>query len=295
MIMEDHILRIIAGDNNVLAFTATTRETVGRAAAIHQTAPVVTAALGRLLTAASIMGQLLKNENDKLTISVVGDGPIGGLLATADSYSRVKGYVYHNNVDIPLRDNNKLNVSGAIGKGNLHITMDMGLKEPYSGTVPLVSGEIAEDLAYYFATSEQTPSAVGLGVLIDTDLSVKQSGGFLIRLLPGADESIIVKLEKTLSAVSSVTDLFERGMDPIGLADFIFKDVGYVVKEKIPVCYACDCSLTRVEKALIALGRDELEKILHEDKKINMHCHFCRRDYFFDEAGLNTVIRSIRT
>ena len=289
--MDDYILRITAGGGNVLAFIATTKNTVGKSAEIHRGTPVVTAALGRLLTAAAIISATLKNDGDLLTLNIRGDGPLGGIVATSDRFSRVKGYPINRDADVPLKEDGKLDISAAIGSGNLHVIKDMGLKEPYSGTIPLVSGEIAEDLAHYYATSEQTPSAIGLGVLVDIDHTVKQSGGLFIQLLPGADESIISKLENVIGGFGSVTSFLDGGKTPYDMAELFFGGFGYAINEKIPVEYYCNCSRSRVEKALISLGKDEIGKILTEDKKASLHCHFCRKDYDFDERDLEAILK----
>ena len=291
--MDDHILHITAGNGGVRAFTATTRNTVGTAACLHMLSPVAAAALGRLLTAAAVMGAMLKNDGDILTLSIKGDGPLGGLLATSDSRSRVKGYALNGAADVPSVRAGKLDVAAAVGKGSLNVVKDMGLKEPYAGTVPLVSGEIAEDLAYYYATSEQTPSAVGLGVLVDRDRSVRQAGGFVVQLLPGADNALIENTERSVKKIGMVTNFYDAGNTTHDMAEYLFKDIGYIVNEKIPVEYFCNCSRERVEKALVSLGKDELIKILDEDKQASLHCHFCRKDYGFSERELRSIINGL--
>ena len=272
--MNDYILRITANDLDLLAFVATTKETVGQAAKIQQTAPVATAALGRLLTAAAIMGATLKNESDILTLNIKGDGPLGGIVATADSRCRVKGYVVNNT-------GSKLDVAKAIGQGTLNVIKDMGLKEPYIGRIPFVSGEIAEVLMRYYSESEQIPTAIGLG----------STGGFFMQLMPGAKENTISHFEQMLAKSSSATAFLEQ--TPYDIAEFMFKDLGYAIKDKIPVEYYCDCSRERVEKALISLGKKEIGKILAEDKKASLNCHFCGNDYEFDENSLELILKTM--
>lgn len=288
--MEDYILRLTVDDGAAVAFIATTKETVSKAVAIHNTTPVVSAALGRLITASAIMGLQLKNNTDLLTLAVKGDGPAGGLIATTGNDAMVKGYPYVNNVELPLNDKNKLDVAKAIGKGTLSVIRDLGLKEPYSGTVPLVTGEIGDDLAYYFTVSEQIPSAVGLGVLIDCDLSVKQAGGFLVQMLPQASDSLIASIEKKLVGLSSITCFYDSGKSPYELAEYLFKDNNYTITEKHPVCYHCDCSRHKVEKALISMGKKEIAQIIEEDSQATLHCHFCGKDYIFDKDDLIGII-----
>jgi len=289
----DFILRI-STNGGALAFIATTANTVGRAAKIHGGTPVVSAALGRLLTAAAIMGASLKNDGDLLTLNIKGDGPIGGIVATSDRFSRVKGYPINRDADLPLKPNGKLDISGALGNGHLHVIKDLGLKEPYIGTAPLVSGEIAEDLVNYFAVSEQTPSAIGLGVLVDRDYTIKSAGGFFIQLLPNADDQTISALERVLGGFDSVTSFYDGGKTPYDMADHFFAGIGYRITDVLPVSYHCNCGRQRAEKALVSLGAEELEKIIAEDKKATLHCHFCRSDYDFDEGDLNSLLREIK-
>jgi len=291
--LDDHILRVTAGNGGALAFIATTRLTVDTAATLHRTSPVATAALGRLLTAAAVMGTALKNDGDLLTLQIKGDGTAGGLVATSDRLARVKGYPLNGGAELPLKPDGKLDVAGALGRGSLYVIKDMGLKEPYVGISPLVSGEIAEDLAYYFATSEQIPSAVGLGVLVDTNRSVRQAGGFFVQLLPGADNALIDNIERSVKRMGMVTSFYDAGNTTYDMAGYLFKDIGYNVNEKIPVSYYCNCSRERVEKALFSLGKDELVKILAEDKRTSLHCHFCQKDYCFDERALRSIINGL--
>lgn len=286
----DYILRATAGDGSVRVFIANTKETVQQAFLHHKTSPVMSAALGRALTAVSIMGSMLKADDDLVTIRINGDGPGKGLIVTGDSKARVKGYPFNPIVDIPLKPNGKLDVQGALGEGSLTIIKDMGLKEPYVGQIPLVSGEIAEDLTYYFAKSEQTPSAVSLGVLVDIDYSIKQAGGFIIQVMPNADENIISSLENKLATMKSFTTLLEEGNTIENILDMLLGEFGVNILDKIPVEFYCNCSKKKVEKALISIGKEELQNIIEEDKKATLHCHFCNKDYEFNEQDLVNLL-----
>ena len=288
--MEDYIIRATAGKGSVRAFAAVTKQTVEKARSLHHTTPVATAALGRTLTAAAMMGSMLKGEKDILTIQIKGDGPLGGIVATSDSYSRVKGYVFDPQADVPLKWKGKLDVGAAVGRGFLNVIKDIGLKEPYGGSVELVSGEIAEDLTYYFAESEQTPSSVSLGVLIDTDYTVRQAGGMMIQLLPDAEEEIIEKIETRLREMESITTLLEEGKTPEEMLRMIFSDMELVLLDKLPVAFYCDCSREKVEKALLCIGKEELEAIYQEDGKANIHCHFCNKEYDFTGEDLKRLL-----
>lgn len=286
----DYILRATAGEGSVRVFIANTKEIVQQAFLHHKTSPVMSAALGRALTAVSIMGSMLKSDDDLVTIKIKGDGPGKGLIVTGDSKARVKGYPFNPMVDIPLKPNGKLDVQNALGEGSLTVIKDMGLKEPYVGQIPLVSGEIAEDLTYYFAKSEQTPSAVSLGVLVDRDYSIKQAGGFIIQVMPNADENIINSLETKLATIKPFTTLLEEGNTIEDILNILLGDFGVNILDKIPVKFYCNCSKERVEKALISIGKDELETIIKEDKKATLHCHFCNKDYEFNENDLKTLL-----
>lgn len=290
--MTDHILRVSAAGGLVRGFFATTRELVNEAVKVHGTTPVVSAALGRLLTAGAIMGHTMKGEKDLLTITIKGDGPIGGLLVTADSRGNVKGYAYKPQVDIPTKENGKLDVGGAVGKGSITVVKDLGLKEPYSGQVELVSGEIAIDIANYYATSEQVPSIVALGVLVDTDYTVKQAGGFFIQLMPGAGDEIIDELEKTTN-IPNITALLDAGMTPDDLALETLGTLGFKVLETLPCKFECNCSKERVARALATLPEKDLQN-LAGDGKIEVKCHFCNTDHVFTDEELMEV-RSAKT
>lgn len=288
--MSDVILRAVAGNAEVRIFVADTRELVQEAFEKHHTSPVATAALGRLLTAGAMMGAMQKGENDLLTLKIKGDGPIGSITVTADAASRVKGYVGNPSVDIPLKNNGKLDVSGAIGTGDLTVIKDLGLKEPYIGRTELQTGEIAEDLTYYFTLSEQTPSSVGLGVLVDRDYSVRQAGGFIIQLMPAATEDTISRLEKNLSNITSVTSLLDGGKTPEDILAMITDGMDFEIIDHITPSYYCNCSKERVQKALVSLGKEELTSMIEEGKTIEVHCDFCNRYYYFTVEELGTLM-----
>lgn len=293
--MEDFIIRAMAFDGAVRAFAATTKNTVEKARQIHDTSPVASAALGRMLTAAAMMGTMLKSEKDIITLQIRGDGPLGGIVVTSDRKAQVKGYVFEPHVEIPLKSAGKLDVSSAIGKGEMSVTKDIGLKEPYCGRLPLVSGEIAEDLTYYFAKSEQTPSTVGLGVLVDVDTSIKQSGGFLIQVMPGAEDFVIDCLENNLKDLPGVTDLLENNNTPEQILELLLKGGNLNAIERIPVAFHCACTRQRVEKALISIGIEELEQIIKEDGHASLNCHFCQKKYEFSDNDLTMLINQIKS
>ena len=288
--MDDYILRATAADGLIRAFAATTKNTVQTARAIHNTTPVASAALGRLLTAGAMMGTMLKGEKDLVTLQIKGDGPIEGLLVTADSKGRVKGYPFNPNVDIPPKSPVKLDVGGTVGKGHLTVIKDLGLKEPYVGKTELVSGEIAEDLTYYYAKSEQIPTAIALGVLVDTDTSIKAAGGFIIQLMPGATLEVATMLEERITHLKYITELLDRGETPETILDAVLGDMDLEIIDKMPTEFYCDCSRERVEKALISIGEKDLRTILEEDKKAEISCHFCNKVYNFDEADLKKLL-----
>lgn len=292
--MSDYIVRATAGDGSIRAFAATTRDLVQKAREIHHTSPVASAALGRLLTAAAMMGTMLKGEKDLLTLQVRGDGPLQGLVVSGDCRGQVKGYVFNPNAEVPDQYPGKLDVGGAVGRGYLSVIKDIGMREPYAGRIELVSGEIAEDLTYYFAQSEQTPSAVGLGVLVETDTSIRRAGGFLIQLLPGAEEETIALLEKRLQTVPYVTDLLDMGKTPEEVLEMLLGGMGLHIVDTLPASFACNCDKRRVEKALISIGREELEKIIEEDGKANLHCHFCAKEYDFTKEELLRLLEEAR-
>ena len=288
--MDDYILRATAADGLIRAFAATTKNTVQTARSLHNTTPVASAALGRLLTAGAMMGTMLKGEKDLVTLQIKGDGPIEGLLVTADSKGRVKGYPFNPNVDIPPKSPVKLDVGGAVGKGYLTVIKDLGLKEPYVGKTELVSGEIAEDLTYYYAKSEQIPTAIALGVLVDTDTSIKAAGGFIIQLMPGATLEVATMLEERITHLKYITELLDRGETPETILDAVLGDMDLEIIDKMPTEFYCDCSRERVEKELISIGEKDLRTILEEDKKAEISCHFCNKVYNFDEADLKKLL-----
>ena len=284
--MTDYIVRATAAEDSIRCFAITSKEMVESARLHHHTTPVVTAALGRLLSAASMMGSMMKGDNDLLTLQIQGDGPIEGLTVTATSYGTVKGFAVNPQVDIPPRADNHLNVGGAIGHGILNVIRDLGMKEPYVGQCELVTGEIAEDLTYYYASSEQIPSAVGLGVLVDTDGSVRQAGGFIIQLMPFTSEEVIDKLEKKLAAIPSVTSMLEMGLTPEGILDRILGDMGVKVNDTIPAAFRCDCSKKRVSQALATLSRSDMDSLIADGSEIEVKCHFCNTGYIFTPEDL---------
>jgi molecular chaperone Hsp33 len=288
---EDLLLRASAGDGFIRAFFASMKNTVEEARRVHNTSPTATAALGRLLTAALIMGQTLKDDGELITLQIKCDGPVGGLLATAGNTGRVKGYAVNPAADVPSKPGGKLDVAGIILPGELTVIRDLGLKGPYSGKLPLVSGEIAEDLAHYYARSEQTPSAVALGVLVDRDISVRQAGGFLIQMLPGAPDGLIDALERKIAGISSVTSMLDAGMDAEGLLRTILGEFGVQIYGETPVMYKCDCSYSRVERVIVSLGRADVEKILAESGRAEINCHFCGKNYVFERDGLEKILR----
>ena len=278
---KDYIVRATAADHQLRAFAVTSKDIVEKAREIHNTSPVATAAIGRLLTAASIMGSMMKGEKDVLTLQIECGGPIGGITVTADSNADVKGYVNNPNVILPPNAQGKLDVSGALGPGFLNVIKDIGLREPYNGQTHLVSGEIAEDLTYYFATSEQVPSSVGLGVLMNKDNTVEQAGGFIIQLMPDAKEETIEKLEARIKEVKSVTQLLEDGMTPEEILEHILGDMGLEILDKTPTEFYCNCSKERVAMAIMSVGKDEIDQMIEEGNPIEVKCHFCNTAYNF--------------
>lgn len=277
--MTDYIIRATAAEGQIRAFAATTRDLVEYARSAHNTSPVATAALGRLLTAGAMMGIMMKGEKDLLTLKIEGDGPIGGLTVTADSRGNVKGYAFHPEVMLPPNAKGKLDVGGALGIGVLSVIKDIGLKDPYVGQTILVTSEIAEDLTYYFATSEQTPSSVALGVLMERDNTVKQAGGFILQMMPGASEEVISALEKRLGEITSITALLDAGNTPEMILEHILGDFGLEILDKLPTAFSCNCSEERIEKALISVGKQELQSMIEDGKTIEVNCHFCNKHY----------------
>lgn len=291
--MADYIIRATAGGHQIRAFAATTRELVEEARRAHNTSPVATAALGRLLTAGAMMGVMMKGEEDLLTIKIQGSGPMEGLTVTADSRGNVKGYAYNPGVMLPPNAAGKLDVGGAVGEGVLSVIKDIGLKEPYVGQTILVGGEIAEDLTYYYATSEQTPSSVALGVLMNKNNTVKQAGGFIIQLLPGATGEIIDRLEKKLGEITSITSLLDQGDTPELILEHILGEFGLEKMEQLPARFVCNCTKNRVEKALISIGKKELQEMIDEGKTIEVNCHFCGKNYEFTVEDLKAMYEKV--
>lgn len=285
--MNDYMIRATAAEGQIRAFAATTRDMVEKAKNAHNTSPVATAALGRLMTAAAMMGADLKGEKELLTLRIEGSGPLGGLLVTANGHGDVKGYAFNPDVMLPPNAQGKLDVGGSLDLGVLSVIKDIGLKEPYVGQTQLVTGEIAEDLTYYFATSEQVPSSVALGVLMNKDNTVRQAGGFIIQLLPGASDEIIDKLEAKLSGISSITALLNAGKTPEEILTDILGEFGLDISTKMPVQFHCDCERSRVEKAIISIGKKEIQDMIDEGKEIEVNCQFCNKHYKFsvDELG----------
>lgn len=287
---KDYIVRATAADHQLRAFAVTSRDIVEKAREIHNTSPVATAAIGRLLTAASMMGSMMKGEKDVLTLQIECGGPIGGITVTADSNADVKGYVNNPNVILPPNAQGKLDVSGALGPGFLNVIKDIGLREPYNGQTHLVSGEIAEDLTYYFATSEQVPSSVGLGVLMDKDNHVRQAGGFIIQVMPDTDDEVIDKLEARLGEVHSVTDMLDNGMTPEDILGYVLDGMDVEILETIPTQYKCNCSVERVSKAIASIGKKDLQEMIDDGKPIEVNCQFCGSHYKFDTEQLKTFM-----
>ena len=287
---KDYIVRATAADHQLRAFAVTSRDIVEKAREIHNTSPVATAAIGRLLTAASMMGSMMKGEKDVLTLQIECGGPIGGITVTADSNADVKGYVNNPNVILPPNAQGKLDVSGALGPGFLNVIKDIELREPYNGQTHLVSGEIAEDLTYYFATSEQVPSSVGLGVLMDKDNYVRQAGGFIIQVMPDTDDEVIDKLEARLGEVHSVTDMLDKGMTPEDILGYVLDGMDVEILETIPTQYKCNCSVERVSKAIASIGKKDLQEMIDDGKPIEVNCQFCGSHYKFDTEQLKTFM-----
>ncbi len=290
--MKDYIVRATAANNQIRAFAATTREMVEAARSAHNTSPVATAALGRLLTAGAMMGWMQKNEKDILTLKVRGAGPLGGITVTADAKANVKGYVDHPEVMLPPNSKGKLDVASAVGVGMLQVIKDMGLKEPYVGQTILTTSEIAEDLTYYFATSEQVPSSVGLGVLMEKNNTVKRAGGFIIQLMPFTEDSVIDKLEENLKNVTSVTNMLEAGLTPENILETILEGLEPVVVDRTDTAFACNCTEEKIEKMLISLGKEELQSMIDDGETIEVNCHFCNKKYHVPVEKLQDLFKA---
>ena len=292
--MNDYIIRATAANDQIRAFAAVTTQMVETAREHHNTSPVATAALGRLLTAGAMMGAMMKGEKGVLTLQIKAGGPLQGITVTADSQGNVKGYVGNPDVCIPANSKGKLDVAGAVGPGFLNVIKDMGLKEPYSGQVMLQTCEIAEDLTYYFATSEQVPSAVGLGVLMNKNNTVRQAGGFIVQLMPFAEEEVISRLEQNVQKINSVTSLLEEGHTPESLLEKVLEGFDMQINEKTDTRFHCNCTRERVEKALISIGRKELNEMIQEGKPIEMNCHFCNTNYTFTVEEMKEILRKCK-
>ena len=288
---QDYIVRATAAQQQLRVFAITSRDLVEQGRKIHNTSPVATAALGRLLTAGAMMGSMMKGNKDVLTLQIECGGPIGGVTVTADANANVKGYVNQPNVIIPANKDGKLDVSGAIGPGFLNVIRDIGMKEPYNGQVHLVSGEIAEDLTYYYATSEQIPSSVGLGVLLDKKNFVKQAGGFIIQVMPFAEDEVIDKVEESLKHIHSVTSLLEQGMTPEDMLHHLLGNLDLEILDRMPAQYACNCSKERVAKAIASIGRADLEDMIQAGETIETNCQFCGSHYYFTTEELKSFLK----
>lgn len=290
----DYMIRAIDKKQTFRLFMARTTNTVEEARKRHNTTPTTSAALGRTLTAGLMMGYMMKNENDKLTININGGGPIGTIMTVSDNSGHIKGYVDNPNVDLPLKQNGKLDVGGAVGlNGKVTVMMDLGLKEPYIGSTDIVTGEIGEDIATYYYLSEQQNSAVAVGVLVDRDYSIKSSGGFILQTLPFIEEEDLEKLEKTLNNLKSVSDYFDNNDDVENIAKDLFSEFDLEITDKIPVEFICECSEDRMEQALMTIGKQELKKLIEEDGKIETVCHFCNEKYMFEGEKLKNILKYV--
>lgn len=292
--MADYIVRATAANASIRAFAVSSKELVETARKAHDTSPVITAALGRLMSGGVMMGAMLKGENDLLTLQVSGDGPVKGMTVTADAKGNVKGYAIEPQVMLPPNSVGKLDVGGAIGNGILRVIKDMGLKEPYVGQTVLQTGEIAEDLTYYFATSEQVPSCVGLGVLMEKDNTVKQAGGFIIQLMPFTDDAVIAKLEENLAEFSSVTQVLNEGKSPEEMLAILLKDMDLEITDTMPAQFYCNCDKKRVEKAIISIGKRDIKEMIADNKDIEVNCHFCNTSYNFSVEELKEILKKSR-
>jgi len=288
--MNDYMIRAIAAEGQIRAFAVTMRDSVEEARSRHNTSPVATAALGRLLSAGAMMGSMMKGDQDTLTLKIQGDGPIKGLTVIADSHGNVKGFAHEPEVLIPANAQGKLDVAKALGIGLLTITRDIGLREPYVGTSILVTSEIAEDLTYYFATSEQTPSSVGLGVLMNKNNTVKQAGGFILQLMPDVSEETISHLERKIGEIISVTSMLDAGMNPEQILELILGEFNLEILETAPVRFQCDCSKKKIARAILTLGEADLTELIQEYQPVETHCDFCNTSYWFEPEELQELL-----
>ena len=292
--MKDYIVRATAANNQIRAFAATTRDVVETARQAHNTSPVATAALGRLLTGGAMMGTMMKNEKDLLTIQIKCEGPIKGLTVTADVNGNVKGYVENPDVMLPPSKAGKLDVAAALDLGVLSVIKDMGLKEPYVGQTILQTSEIAEDLTYYFATSEQVPSSVGLGVLMEKDNTVKQAGGFIIQVMPFVEDAVLDKLEENIKKIDSVTAMLDKGYTPEQILETVLEGMDVEFTHTVPTRFYCNCTKERVEKAIVSIGKKDIQEMIDDGKEIEVNCHFCNTNYKFTVDELKEIIKRSR-
>jgi molecular chaperone Hsp33 len=294
--MKDYIIRGTSIDESIRFFSCISTNMVEEARRIHDCSPVSIAALGRMLTAGSMMGIMLKSEKDTMTVQINGKGPTGSIVVISNTTGDARGYITNPNVELMNREDGKLDVGSAVGvDGVLTVIKDLGMKEPYVGQIPIISGEIGDDISSYFATSEQTPTAVGLGVLVEVDGHVSASGGFIIQMMPEADESKIEKLEEQLGKIKSVTDMISSGLDAEGMIKDILGDIEFKVYEEKSVAYRCNCNKERLEKALISIGKQELEDIITEQGNAELVCHFCNSKYQFDKDELTNLLEKATT
>ncbi|MCH5138629.1 Hsp33 family molecular chaperone HslO [Clostridiaceae bacterium UIB06] len=292
--MTDKLVRATASNGDIRIIAAITTELVNEGVKLHNCAPTAAAVLGRMLTAGSLMGATLKSAQDALTLQMSGGGEAKGVVVTSHADAAVKGYIGNPSVDLPANSKGKLDVGGAIGKnGNLVIIRDMGLKEPYVGQVPIYTGEIGDDLAYYFTVSEQTPSAVGLGVLVNTDLSIKAAGGFIIQMMPGANELAADLVTYRLQEIPSVTEMITKGMTIEEILNYIFEDMDLKIHDSMIPSYKCDCTREKVERAFISIGQKDLEELYDEGKEEELKCHFCNKAYKFTHEQIGEIIKSV--
>lgn len=292
--MNDYIVRATAANNQIRAFAATTRGVVETARQAHNTSPVATAALGRLLTGGAMMGSMMKNDTDILTIQIKCEGPIKGLTVTADVHGNVKGYAENPDVMLPPNKQGKLDVASALDLGVLSVIKDMGLKEPYVGQTILQTSEIAEDLTYYFATSEQVPSSVGLGVLMEKDNTVKQAGGFIIQVMPFVEEGVLDKLEENIRKISSVTAMLDKGCTPEQILEEVLDGMDVEITDTLPTQFYCNCTKERVEKAIVSIGKKDIQEMIDDGEDIEVNCHFCNTHYRFTVDELKEIVKRSR-
>ena len=291
--MEDYIVRAAAANTQIRAFAAVTTELVEEARQRHGTSPVATAALGRLLTGGVMMGSMMKNPDDMLTLQIKCSGPIGGLTVTADSQGNVKGYVHNSDVILPPK-NGKLDVGGALGQGVLTVIKDMGLKEPYSGQTILQTGEIAEDLTYYFATSEQVPSSVGLGVLMEKNNTVRCAGGFIVQVMPFIEDEVLNRLEQNIQNIQSVTSMLDNGHTPEEMLSQVLEGLEPEITDTLPAKFYCNCSKERIEKAIISIGKKDIRSMIDDGEDIEVKCHFCNTSYKYTVDELKELLKKSR-